>query len=108
MESTNPIGSDDNDSDLTSRKFDNFVVDEWTVRMFHFDDDVDDDDVEQEKDVKVCLLHAKIQVSAPKSTKRNQKEPTVKCTTTFHKSSQSTLGNTIPTSAKKNQQCILD
>ena len=23
MESTNPIGSDDNDSDLTSRKFDN-------------------------------------------------------------------------------------
>ena len=35
MESTNPIGSDDNDSDLTSRKFDNFVVDEWTVIMNH-------------------------------------------------------------------------
>ena len=33
MESTNPIGSDDNDSDLASRKFNNFVVDEQEVTM---------------------------------------------------------------------------
>ena len=53
------------------------------------DVDVDGDDVEQEKDVKVCLSHAKRQVSAPKSTKRNQKEPIAKeITKMYHKLSQ--------------------